>query len=205
MNIPDARRAGPGIGWRERRTSPGTRPSGSASAANAQGPNHRMGHRAGRSELGAPSWDCVILADEPAGCVPWQGCYVYDPAAIRRRDGDTPPGELPLPRLSGTHHHPRLAVSGHTRLSRMYCPRRHSVSSRQTSSSDQQIRHFGQGLASVAIAAPATAPRVPVIRVSHGQRLAEARHTRPPRPATASGQATGPKSQLQAGRPASAS
>jgi hypothetical protein len=35
----------------------------------------------------------VILADEPPGGVPWQGRYVYDPAVIRRRDDDTPPGE----------------------------------------------------------------------------------------------------------------
>ena len=99
MSTPDARRAGPGVGWRERRT----------------GPRHaavwvRTGGqwRKGRiiewvTEPGAPGWDCVILADEPPGSVPWQGRYVYDPAAIRRRDGDTPPGELPLPRLSGTH------------------------------------------------------------------------------------------------------
>jgi len=84
VSIPDARRSGPGIGWRERRT----------------GPRHaavwvRIGGqwRKGRiiewvTEQGAPGWDCVILADEPPGGVPWQGRYVYDPAAIRRRDGD---------------------------------------------------------------------------------------------------------------------
>jgi hypothetical protein len=89
VSIPDARRSGPGVGWRERRT----------------GPRHaavwvRIGGRwrKGRilewvTEPGAPGWDCVILADEPQGGVPWQGRYVYDPAAIRRRDGDTPPGE----------------------------------------------------------------------------------------------------------------
>jgi hypothetical protein len=89
VSIPDARRSGPGIGWRERRT----------------GPRHaavwvRIGGqwRKGRiiewvTEPGAPGWDCVILADEPAGGVPWQGRYVYEPAAIRRRDGDTPPAE----------------------------------------------------------------------------------------------------------------
>jgi hypothetical protein len=89
VSVPDARRAGPGVAWRERRT----------------GPRHaavwvRIGGqwRKGRiiewvTEQGAPGWDCVILADEPAGGVPWQGRYVYDPATIRRRDGDTPPGE----------------------------------------------------------------------------------------------------------------
>ena len=205
MNIPDARRAGPGIGWRERRTSPRhaavwVRIGGQCARAESSNGSPSRALRAGRSELG--------LRD-PGGRARRQRALAR---LLRLRSGGHPApgwghaaGRVTASPTSGTHHHPRLAVSGHTRLSRMYCPRRHSVSSRQTSSSDQQIRHFGQGLASVAIAAPATAPRVPVIRVSHGRRLAEARHTRAPRPAMASGQATGPKSQLQAGRPASAS
>ena len=101
MSIPDARRAGPGVAWRERRT----------------GPRHadvwvriREQWRKGRiiewvTEPGAPGWECVILADEPASGVPWQGRYVYDPTTIRRRDEDTPPGELPLPSRTGTHRH----------------------------------------------------------------------------------------------------
>jgi len=105
MSIPDARRSGPGIGWRERRT----------------GPRHaavwvRIGGqwRKGRiiewvTEPGAPGWHCVILADEPPGGVPWQGRYVYNPAAIRPRDGDTPPAE---PRLTPPPGRDRPAAPG---------------------------------------------------------------------------------------------
>ena len=82
MSIPDARRSGPGVAWRERRT----------------GPRHaavwvRIGGqwRKGRiiewvTEQDAPGWDCVILADEPPGGPPWQGRYAYHPASIRRRN-----------------------------------------------------------------------------------------------------------------------
>jgi hypothetical protein len=37
-------------------------------------------------------WEAVIAADEPPGGPPWQGRYVYDPATIRPRYGDSPPG-----------------------------------------------------------------------------------------------------------------
>jgi hypothetical protein len=47
------------------------------------------------TDPGGAGWDCLIKADEPFDGVPWQGRYVYDPATIRPRDGDTPPGELP--------------------------------------------------------------------------------------------------------------
>ena len=91
VSIPDARRSGPGIGWRERRA----------------GPRHaavwvRLGGRwrKGRiiewvTVLGGEGWDCVILADELSGGPPWQGRYHYDPRAIRQRHGDTPPPESP--------------------------------------------------------------------------------------------------------------
>ena len=102
VGIPDARRSGPGIAWRERRA----------------GPRHaavwiriRGQWRKGRiiewiTDPGGVGWDCLILADEPFSGVPWQGRYIYDPATIRPRDGDTPPGELPLPRISGTQLSP---------------------------------------------------------------------------------------------------
>ena len=89
MSIPDARRSGPGIAWRERRA----------------GPRHAAvwvriagRWRKGRiiewiTEPGGTGWDCLITADEPPGSAPWQGRYIYDPAAIRPRDGDAPPGE----------------------------------------------------------------------------------------------------------------
>ncbi len=34
---------------------------------------------------GSGTWDCVIMADEPPGGVPWQGRYVYGPLTIRPR------------------------------------------------------------------------------------------------------------------------
>jgi hypothetical protein len=91
VSIPDARRSGPGIGWRERRA----------------GPRHaavwiriRGQWRKGRisewiTDPGQTGWDCLIMADEPFSGVPWQGRYIYEPATIRPRDEDTPPGELP--------------------------------------------------------------------------------------------------------------
>ena len=84
MSIPDARRSGPGIGWRERRT----------------GPRHaavwvRVGGqwRKGRiiewvTEPGALGWDCVILADEPpAACRLMPGSHpgIAAPTPARRR------------------------------------------------------------------------------------------------------------------------
>ena len=38
------------------------------------------------------TWECVIADDERPGGPPWQGRYVYDPAAIVPRYGDDPPG-----------------------------------------------------------------------------------------------------------------
>ena len=43
-------------------------------------------------ETEAGAWEVVIAADEPGGQPPWQGRYIYDPAAIRPRHGDGPPG-----------------------------------------------------------------------------------------------------------------
>lgn len=88
---PDARHAGPGIGWKERR----------------YGPRHaqvwvRIGGewRKGRiiewvRQIDRDGWDVVILADEPTLTPgpPWQGRYVFDPRSIRRRYTDQSPDE----------------------------------------------------------------------------------------------------------------
>lgn len=79
VSTPDARRSGPGIAWRERRTGP-------RHAAVWVRISGRW--RKGRiiewvTEPGAAGWDCVILADEPTGGVPWQG-------PLRLRSGDHP-------------------------------------------------------------------------------------------------------------------
>jgi hypothetical protein len=34
------------------------------------------------TELGGIGGDCLITADEPPGGAPWEGRYIYDPAAI---------------------------------------------------------------------------------------------------------------------------
>jgi hypothetical protein len=87
VSIPDARRATHGISWKEKRI----------------GPRHaavwvRVGGDWCRGriiewicELGRDGWECVIMADEPADRPSWQGRYVFDPASIRPRHGDTPP------------------------------------------------------------------------------------------------------------------
>ena len=85
--VPDARRASPGIAWKERRTAP----------------RHatvwvRVGGRWRRGriiewvrQIDREDWDCVIMADEPASGPPWQGRYTFDPRSIRPRDTDQPP------------------------------------------------------------------------------------------------------------------
>jgi hypothetical protein len=88
--VPDARRAGPGIAWKERRTAP----------------RHaavwvRVGGRWRRGQIiewvrqiDRDGWDCVIMADEPVSGPPWQGRYAFDPQSIRARDTDQPPADL---------------------------------------------------------------------------------------------------------------
>jgi hypothetical protein len=44
-------------------------------------------------DLDRPSWDAVIVPDEPRRNEPLAGRYVYDAQAIRPRYNDTPPGE----------------------------------------------------------------------------------------------------------------
>ena len=89
MSIPDARRSGPGVAWRERRT----------------GPRHAAvwvrisgAWRKGRiiewvRDLDHPGWEVVVTPDEPRERAPLAGRYVYDAQAIRPRYNDTPPGE----------------------------------------------------------------------------------------------------------------
>jgi hypothetical protein len=85
--VPDARRTAPGIAQKELRT----------------GPRHAAvwvrvgGHwRRGRviewvRQIDHEEWDCVILADESACDLPWQGRYFFDPRAIRPRCTEQPP------------------------------------------------------------------------------------------------------------------
>jgi hypothetical protein len=89
MSIPDARRASPGTGWKEKRS----------------GPRHaavwvRAGGRwrKGRiiewvCELDRPGWEVVIASDEPGGERALAGRYVYDSQAIRPRYNGGPPPE----------------------------------------------------------------------------------------------------------------
>ena len=87
--VPDARRAGPSIAWKERRTPP---------------PRHGVGTcrwsvAAGRiiewvRQIGRNGWNCVIMADEPVSGPPWEGRYALDPRSIRARDTDQPPADL---------------------------------------------------------------------------------------------------------------
>jgi hypothetical protein len=88
--VPDARRAGPGIGWKERRAAP----------------RHaavwvRVGGRWRRGriiewvrQIDRDGWECVILADEPVSGPPWQGRYAFDPRSVRARYTDQPPADL---------------------------------------------------------------------------------------------------------------
>jgi hypothetical protein len=77
--VPDARRAGPGIAWKERRTAPRhvavwVRMSG----------QWRWGRIIERvRQIDREDWDCVIMADEPVSGPPWQGRYAFDPRSIR--------------------------------------------------------------------------------------------------------------------------
>ena len=66
MSTPDARRTGPGIAWRERRTGP--RHAAVWVRISGQWRKGRIIEWV--TETGAPGWDCVILADEPPAACP---------------------------------------------------------------------------------------------------------------------------------------
>ena len=87
-SCPTRSQAGPGGSWQERRIPPRHAP-----VWVRIGGSWRKGTVAAwvRSP-GSGTWECVITADEPPGSPPWAGRYVYDPAAIRPRHGEVPPG-----------------------------------------------------------------------------------------------------------------
>jgi len=86
--VPDARRVGPGIAWKERRTAPRH-----ASVWVRIGGKWRRGRIIEWvRQLDGDGWDCVLMADEPVSGPPWQGRYAFDPRSIRPRDTDQPPG-----------------------------------------------------------------------------------------------------------------
>jgi hypothetical protein len=87
VSIPDARRTSHGISWKEKRTGP----RHAAVWVRVDGAWHRGRVIEWICELGRDGWECVIMADEPADAPPWQGRYIFDPASIRPRHGDTPP------------------------------------------------------------------------------------------------------------------
>jgi hypothetical protein len=88
--VPDARRAGPGIAWKERRTAPRY-----AAVWVRVGGRWRRGRIIEWvRQIGRDGWDCVIMADEPVSGPPWQGRYAFDPRSIRARDTDQPPADL---------------------------------------------------------------------------------------------------------------
>jgi hypothetical protein len=86
--VPDARRAGPGIAWKERRTAP----RHAAVWVRIGGTWRRGRIIEWVRQLDRDGWDCVIMADEPVSGPPWQGRYAFDPQSIRPRDTDQPPG-----------------------------------------------------------------------------------------------------------------
>jgi len=85
--VPNARRVGPGIAWKEHRTA--TR---HAAVWVRVGGQWRRGRIIGWvRQLDRDGWDCVIMADdEPVNGPPWQGRYAFDPRSIRPRDTDQP-------------------------------------------------------------------------------------------------------------------
>ena len=80
--VPDARRVGPGIAWKERRTTP----RHAAVWVRAGGRWRRGRIIEWFGQIGRDSRDCVSMADEPVSVPPWQGCYAFDPRSIRARD-----------------------------------------------------------------------------------------------------------------------
>ena len=88
--VPDARRAGPGIAWKERRTAPRH-----AAVWVRIGGKWQQGRIIEWvREIDRDGWDCVIMADEPVSGPPWQGRYAFDPRSIRPRDTEQPPADL---------------------------------------------------------------------------------------------------------------
>jgi hypothetical protein len=86
--MPDAQPAGPGVSWQEQHVPP----RHAAVWVRIGGTWRRGLVTAWVTDPGKAGWECAITADEPAGGPPWQGRYVYDPATIRPRHGDVPPG-----------------------------------------------------------------------------------------------------------------
>jgi hypothetical protein len=95
VSIPDARRAGPGISWREKRAGPRH-----AAVWVRVGGRWRKGHIVEWvRDLEREGWEAVIVAEDPMDGSPWQGRYVYDRQAIRPRYNDSrPPERLGQPR-----------------------------------------------------------------------------------------------------------
>jgi len=88
--VPDARRGGPGIGWKEHRTAP----RHAAVWVRVTGQWRRGRIIEWVRQIDRDGWDCVILADEPVNGPPWQGRYAFDPRSIRARYTDQPPADL---------------------------------------------------------------------------------------------------------------
>jgi hypothetical protein len=85
--MPDAQPAKPPVSWREHHVPPRH-----AAVWVRIGGTWRPGLIATWIVTAAGAWECVITAEEPGGSPPWQGRYVYDPAAIVPRYGSDPPG-----------------------------------------------------------------------------------------------------------------
>ena len=73
--VPDARRASPGIAWKERRTAP----RHAAVWVRVGGSWQRGRILEWVRQLDRDDRDCVIMADEPVSGPPWQGCSAFDP------------------------------------------------------------------------------------------------------------------------------
>jgi len=87
--IPDARRAGPGIAWKERRTAP----RHTAVWVRVGGKWRRGRIIEWVRQIDRDGWDCVIMADEPVSGPPCQGRHAFDPRSIQARDTDQPPAD----------------------------------------------------------------------------------------------------------------
>jgi hypothetical protein len=77
--VPDTRRAGPGIAWKERRTAP----RHAAVWVRIGGKWRRGRIIEWVRQLDRDGWACVIMADEPVSGPPWQGRYAFNPRSIR--------------------------------------------------------------------------------------------------------------------------
>ena len=88
--VPDARRGGPGISWKERRTAP----RHAAVWVRVGGQWRRGRIIEWVRQVDRDGWVCVILADELVSGPPWQGRYAFDPRSIRARYTDQPPADL---------------------------------------------------------------------------------------------------------------